>query len=103
MCHRNILNGAWMPGHKVPSVRELSVQLSVNMRTVLSAFEVLESEGVLTTKRGLGFFLTDDAKDRVLRGRREDFFNDMLPAFISEMKSLGITSDEIVELVKQYE
>lgn len=101
LCHRNILEGKWVHGHKIPSVREMAVELSVNTRTVLSAFEVLESEGVVKTKRGLGYFLTEDAKEKVLNGRRKDFFNDKLPAFISEMKALGLRPEDVIEIVTQ--
>lgn len=101
LCHRRILEGKWALGQKVPSVREMAVELSVNTRTVLSAFEVLESEGVVMTKRGLGYFLTEDAKEKVLKGRREEFFNDKLPSFITEMKTLGLTPGDVIEIVNQ--
>ncbi len=103
LCHRKIMDGEWLPGCKVPSVRELAVELSVNTRTVLSAYDVLEQEGLVVTKRGLGCFLADAAGEIVLRGRRSAFFNEELPRFMNEMLALGITPDEIIEIMEQNE
>ncbi len=100
LCHNRILAGQWEDGQKIPSVRELSVELAVNTRTVLSAFEVLEQEGVIVTRRGLGYFLTEDAHEKVLAMRREEFFQTKVPEFVAEMRSLGITIEELDFMIK---
>ncbi|MCC8119549.1 MAG: GntR family transcriptional regulator [Bacteroidales bacterium] len=102
LCHNRILDGQWEDGQKIPSVRELSVELTVNTRTVLSAFDVLEQEGVIITRRGLGYFLTEEARARVLALRRQEFFDTIVPEFLAQMHSLGITFDEILEKYGQY-
>lgn len=77
----------------------MAIELCVNPRTVLNAYELLEAEGVIATRRGLGFFLCDDARDRVLAAMRLDFFNTTLPAFVAQMKSLGISLQEIIDRI----
>lgn len=102
LCHSRILAGEWIPGCKVPSVRELAVEFAVNTRTVLNGFEVLEKEGVIESSRGLGYFLTNDAKERVYASKRQSFFSTTVPRFFAEMDQLGITIADIVENYNSY-
>lgn len=91
-----ILSGAWTPGQKIPSVRELAVQLAVNTHTVLKAFDYLQQHSLIISRRGMGYFLTDNAKERVEDIRREEFFNNRLTDLFSEMEMLGLGIDDIV-------
>ena len=54
----NILAGSWQPDQRIPSVRELSVALSVNTHTVLKAFDMLSDAEIIVSRRGMGYFLT---------------------------------------------
>ena len=91
-----IISGQWPPEAKVPSVRELAVQMSVNTHTVLKAFEYLQQHGIIFPRRGMGFFLSAEAPELVEAARREEFFDVTMPALFNEMKMLGIGIDEIV-------
>ena len=90
-----IIEGAWPPGEKIPSVRELAADLGVNTRTVLKAMEDLQDADVIEPRRGMGFILADDASDKVTGARRREFFDVTLPALAEEMQRLGITPDEL--------
>ncbi len=92
-----ILTGAWVPGERVPSVRELSVALSVNSHTVLKAYEYLQAENIIVPKRGMGFYLTADAVEMVNKARREEFFDSTLKELFKEMKLLDISMEEVME------
>lgn len=92
-----ILTGVWVPGERVPSVRELSVTLSVNSHTVLKAYEYLQAEEIIVPKRGMGFYLTADAVEMVNKARREEFFDSTLKELFKEMKLLDISIEEVVE------
>lgn len=87
---------SWSPGSLIPSVRELASGLGVNTRTVMKALEELQSLGIIQPKRGMGFLLADDASKKVLKLRRDEFFNSTLPALLDEMQRLGITRDELI-------
>lgn len=91
-----ILTGVWTAGERVPSVRELSVQLSVNSHTVLKAYEYLQAEGIIVPRRGMGFYLTADAMDHVNQARRREFFDMTLDRLFKEMDLLGISIDDVV-------
>lgn len=92
-----ILSGQWAPDGKVPSVRELAMQLSVNTHTVLKAMEYLQLHNIIYPRRGMGYFLASDAPKRVQATRREEFFSTTLPALFQEMEILDIPMEEIVK------
>lgn len=98
-----IVTGMWAPGQRVPSVRELSVQLSVNSHTVLKAYEYLQAEEIITPKRGMGFYLSADALEHVNHAMREEFFETTLKDMFRDMRLLNISIDEIVNHYKQIE
>lgn len=96
-CLGRILSGAWLPGQKVPSVRELAVQMAVNTHTVLKAFDYLQQHSLIEARRGMGYFLTADAPEQVDRLRREEFFSERLEDLFAEMDMLGIDIADIVD------
>lgn len=98
-----IVTGMWAPGQRVPSVRELSVQLSVNSHTVLKAYEYLQAEEIITPKRGMGFYLSADALEHVNHAMREEFFETTLKDMFRDMRLLNISIDEIVNHYNQAE
>lgn len=95
-----ILTGAWRPGERIPSVRELTASLGVNARTVLKAMDSLQASEMIISKRGMGFTLAADACTKVNAERRREFFSTTLPAFLSEMKILDIPAEDIIEAIK---
>lgn len=94
-----ILDGRWEPGARVPSVRELAAELGVNTRTVLKAMEELQDAGLIFSKRGMGFILTEEAPEIVKERMRREFFQVSLPQVLSEMKKLGISKEMLMEWI----
>lgn len=66
-CFSKILTREWRAEERVVSVRELSTQLAVNSRTVLKAYEYLQTEDIIYPERGMGFYLSKDAVKKVMR------------------------------------
>lgn len=91
-----IIGNHWHSGERIPSVRELAIELGVNTRTVLKAMDDLQDLDVIEPRRGLGFILKTDAVDKILEERRNDFFNNALPALIDEARRLGITKERLI-------
>ncbi len=89
-----ILREEFKPEDKMPSVREFAVSLTVNPNTVMRAYEHLERHGIIYSKRGIGFLISEDSKERATGMMREDFLKSV-PAFISRMKLLGIDFKEL--------
>lgn len=94
LCEK-ILNGEWQPEDRVPSVRELGVSLGVNPNTVVRVFEYMQNLNIIYNKRGIGYFVSENAKKEILKEQREQFMNEELPAMIKKMKLLEILPEEI--------
>lgn len=96
-CFGCILSGGWIADEKIPSVRELAMRLAVNSHTVLKAFEYLQTHDIIYPRRGMGYYLTPDAAERVTATRRQDFYNETLPALFDEMRMLGISASDLMQ------
>jgi DNA-binding transcriptional regulator YhcF (GntR family) len=90
-----ILMGKWPAGQKIPSVRDMAVELEVNPNTVMRSYEFLQSLEIIYNKRGLGLFVADDGFDKVKAYRKENFVRQNLPELFKNMYLLGISIDEI--------
>lgn len=90
VCAR-VIDGEWPDGSRLPSLRDLAAQMSVNTHTVLRAYETLQDEGIAEVRRGMGYFLSADARNRVLCRQRLEFIRVKAPAFFDEMTRLGLT------------
>lgn len=90
-----ILVGTYAEDGRIPSVREYSVMLEVNTNTAVKAYEQLARDGIIYTRRGMGYFVTAGAKDRIRESRREKFVNDTLPEVFRQMRLLGIDIKEV--------
>lgn len=86
----NILSGELAPDSRIPSVREYGADIGVNPNTVMRSYEKLTSEGIIYNKRGIGYFISPDAKEIVLQSQRNEFLSQELPKIIKRMKLLGI-------------
>ena len=94
ICERILLK-QWAVGDKISSVRELAVQLEVNPNTVARTVEFLQQKDIIFTKRGMGYFVSDDAVEKVLAFKKDDFLQNDLPLFFKNIQLLGIDFEEL--------
>ncbi|MBR5030823.1 MAG: GntR family transcriptional regulator [Muribaculaceae bacterium] len=97
-----ILSGALVAEGKVPSVRELAAEIEVNANTVARTYEYLQQSGVIYTKRGLGYFVSTDAKEKIVAMRREQLMHGEMDYFLGQLKAVGITPAELQEIYQEY-
>lgn len=90
-----ILMGRWNIGDRIPSVRELGVALQVNPNTVMRTFDFLQSIEIIFNKRGVGYFVADDAKPKIISFRKKQFLEQELPLFFKNIQLLGMDFEEI--------
>ena len=83
----------------MPSVRDLAADFEVNRNTLLRTFSLLEIEGIIVNKRGIGFFVSDNALSLIRKTERETFFKNELPEFIQKVKALKLTGNDLNELI----
>lgn len=96
-----ILLGKFQEDERIPSVREYSAVVEVNVNTVARTFDHLQQQGVIFTKRGLGYFVSQGAKEAIGRFRREEFFNTTLAELVRSMSTLGITTEDVVTKIDE--
>ena len=92
LCER-ILSGELAPESRIPSVREFGADIGVNPNTVMRTYEKLTADGVLYNKRGIGYFISPEARSIGLENERKTFMETELPAILRRMKLLGIDPD----------
>ncbi len=98
----NILLQKWNPGDRIPSVREMAVNIEVNPNTVLRTFNYLQEKGIIFNKRGIGYFVTDDGLQKTKALRKEDFVNNELPGFFKAMSLLNLTMEDVNKYYQKY-
>ena len=97
LCHQ-ILEGKLLPGERVPSVRDLAVEFEVNRNTLLRTYSILQDAGVIDNKRGIGFFVTDNAVELIREKEKKEFFSNELPDFSRKVELLKLTEQDLSEL-----
>ena len=97
-----ILLKKWMLGDKIISIRDLAIKMEVNPNTVQRAYDFLQQRDIITNKRGIGYFIEEDAMDRILVFRREQFMEHELPAFMRNIYLLKIDLKEIKSMFEQF-
>ncbi len=103
MVCENILTRRWIDGEKIPSVRELAVSIEVNPNTVLRAYGFLQEKGIIQIKRGIGYFVSENAYGETLAFMKSNFLAKDLPLFFRSIKLLNIGFNELKTRFKQYE
>ncbi len=95
-----IVTGAMQPDEKLPSVRVLAQQLSINPNTIQRAYNELESEGYIYSVPGKGSFASGDtgAED----ARRQEL-KEKLRELVTELKYLGVSGEELIALIREEE
>lgn len=94
-----IISGIYKPGEKLPSVRELAAQASVNPNTMQKAFAELEKSGLITTQRGSRRSVTEDTT--MIEQIQKQIAVLQIKNFFEKMKELGYDNDHILKLVKE--
>lgn len=94
-----IASGTLAAGSRLPSVREMAAQASVNPNTMQRALAELERDGLLYSQRTAGRFVTDQS-DRITQKRKE-LAMQQIRIFLSSMKEMGYTSEQTLNLIQQ--
>ena len=97
-----ILAGKLMPDGKVPSVRELAAEIEVNANTVARTYDHLQQNGVIYTKSGLGYFVSPEAKEKIVTSRRDQLMQGEMDYFLGQLKAVGVTPAELQQLYQDF-
>ena len=101
MCE-NILTENWVVNERIPSVREIAVGLEVNPNTVMRAYGYLQDKEIIFNKRGIGYFVADDAYQKTVELMKSNFIKNDLPDMFKTMRLLDMDFDELQDLNKKH-
>jgi len=93
----HILLGKWAIETKIPSVRELAIEIAVNPNTVMRTYDFLQQKGIISNKRGVGFFVTTDSAAQIKKYKKEVFVKEDLPQVFRNIYLLDISLEELRE------
>lgn len=91
-----ILTDKWQ--ERIPAIRELAAKLKVNPNTVTRTYAYLETQDIISMQRGIGYFVSLDAKAKILAARKKAFLNQTVPQLFKMMDLLDISPQEILGL-----
>ncbi|RKQ28813.1 GntR family transcriptional regulator [Oceanobacillus halophilus] len=96
-----IVNNQLIEGDQAPSTTQLVNFYKVNHATVSKGVNQLVDEGILFKKRGVGMFVAEGAKTKLVEKRKELFVDNYVLGLVEEADKLGISEKEIVQLIKK--
>ena len=91
-----ILDGTLAEGEPLPSVRTVASDFQLNPITVSKSYPALVEEGLVEKRRGLGMFVCDGARRKLIATERAKFLNEEWPAVLSRIEQLGLDIDELL-------
>lgn len=91
----SILTQEWKAGEKILSVREMAASIEVNPNTVARTYSYLQDQGIIFNKRGIGYFVADDAEAITRTMKKQDFVEEFLPEVWHNMEVLGLEFSDL--------
>jgi len=92
-----MLDGALKPGEALPSVRQIAAEYQLNPITVSRAYQELADETLVEKRRGIGMYVTDGAREKLLASERERFLQEEWPAVVARITRLGLSIEVLTK------
>ena len=97
----DIVEETLVEGERVPSENELSSFYNINRATVRKGLQTLVDEGIIYKKRGIGMFVMEGAKEKLVNERKKQYKKEYIWPLLEEGKRLGMSVDKVIELIKE--
>jgi DNA-binding transcriptional regulator YhcF (GntR family) len=97
----DIIEGLLPEETQVPSTNQFASFYQINPATAAKGVNLLVDQGILYKKRGIGMFVTEGARDKLMEKRREKFFEQYVVTMVNEAKKLGITIEQLTEMIRK--
>jgi len=98
-----IMNGHFKADEKVYSQYQLAEMYTINPATAAKGLNLLADENILYKKRGLGMFVTANAKEKIINKRKNQTLKGLIEDVVLEAKRLQISKEELVGMIKEIE
>jgi GntR family transcriptional regulator len=98
-----ILDGVLKQGDALPSVRQVAADFQINPITVSKAYQELVDENLVEKRRGLGMYVTEGARNALMKSERERFLSDEWPTLYARLTRLGLTLEQLMEQTRHHD
>lgn len=95
----SITSGYFKPSDKLPSVRDLAAEASVNPNTMQKALAELEGRGLIYSNRTSGRYITSDLS--LIKKLKEQSAKDLILDFLDKMNQLGFEQEEVLSMITE--
>jgi len=96
-----ILDGTLGEGEPLPSVRTVASEFQLNPITVSKSYQALVEEGLVEKRRGLGMFVCEGARRKLIASERAKFLHEEWPAMLNRIEQLGLSLEELLDDTQQ--
>ncbi|PKM86999.1 MAG: GntR family transcriptional regulator [Firmicutes bacterium HGW-Firmicutes-12] len=96
-----ILSGAFPEDSQIPSTTEISVRYKINPATVLKGMNLLVDSNIIYKKRGIGMFVAQDAKSKLMQKRKDQFYENFIVRVIDEANKLRLPKEEVQYMLER--
>jgi DNA-binding transcriptional regulator YhcF (GntR family) len=97
----DIIEGVLPEESQVPSTNQFAAFYQINPATAAKGVNLLVEQGILYKKRGIGMFVATGARAELMEKRKELFFEQYIVTMVRESKKLGITAEQLTEMIKR--
>jgi GntR family transcriptional regulator len=91
-----ILDGTLAEGDALPSVRTVASEFQLNPITVSKSYQALVDDGLVEKRRGLGMFVCEGARRKLIASERGKFLDEEWPAMLSRIRQLGLDVEDLM-------
>ena len=91
-----LLDGLLKPGDPLPSVRQIAADFQLNPITVSRAYQELADATIVEKRRGIGMYVTDGAREKLIVSERERFLQEEWPQMVERIRRLGMNTSELL-------
>ena len=91
-----LLDGLLKPGDPLPSVRQIAADFQLNPITVSRAYQELADATLVEKRRGIGMYVTDGAREKLIISERERFLQEEWPQMLERIRRLGMNMEELL-------
>ena len=95
-----ILRNRYREGERIPSVREMAMDIEVNPNTVTRSYAELQERNIIQNQRGIGYFVSEGAFRRIRDDRVRDLLENEVPRLVQTLHLLNLGLDEVIEVMK---
>lgn len=101
MIEDDILTRTYAGEEQIMSTAQFSRTFQINPATIVKGVALLVNEGVLYKKRGMGMYVSPEARQIILSKRRERFYNDLVLKLLDEAEKLELTKQDLIDMIHE--